>query len=221
MTKIKKDLAPSLLSADFSQLGNAIRAIENGGAGIAHVDVMDGHFVPNLTIGPPVIRSLRKITRLILDVHLMIENPDHSVDDYIDAGADMISVHVETTRHLHRTISRISDAGIRAGAALNPATPISILDDVLPWVDFVLLMSVNPGFGGQKFIPASIQKVRRLAHEIEKRGLNVDIEVDGGVTLDNIAELSRAGVNIAVAGSAVFQSDNPIETIQKMLQCMI
>jgi len=221
MISQRKEVAPSLLSADFTNLGAAVRMVADAGAGMVHLDVMDGHFVPNLTIGPPVIRALRQITPLLLDVHLMIENADETIEDYIDAGADMISVHVEASRHLHRTLGRIAEAGRHPGVVLNPATPISILDEVLDWVDFVLLMSVNPGFGGQKFIPTSVRKVEQLAREIGRRGLDVAIQLDGGVDLDNIAELSQAGVDIAVAGSAVFHSDDPAETIRQMLKRMV
>ncbi|MBN2431920.1 MAG: ribulose-phosphate 3-epimerase [Acidobacteria bacterium] len=221
MISKRKEVAPSLLSADFTNLGEAVRMVAEGGAGIVHLDVMDGHFVPNLTIGPPVIRALRQITPLLLDVHLMIENADETVHDYIDAGADMISVHVEASRHLHRTLTRIAAAGRHPGVVLNPATPISIIDEALDLVDFVLLMSVNPGFGGQTFIPTAFRKVEQLAREIHRRRLDVAIQLDGGVDLDNIAALSQAGVDIAVAGSAVFNSDDPVKTIQQMLKRML
>lgn len=216
-----KDVAPSLLSADFADLAAAVRQVEEGGAGIVHLDVMDGHFVPNLTIGPPVIRAIRRITDLILDAHLMIDNADRFIDAFLDTGADMISVHVEACPHLHRTVTRIREAGIRPGVVLNPGTSLSAVTEILPWVDYVLVMSVNPGFGGQSFIPTSLDKVHRLAEMIRTRDLAVKIEVDGGVDPDNISELSRAGMNIAVSGSAVFQSGNPVATIRKMIELMV
>lgn len=220
MSALPKTIAPSLLSADFTDLGGAVRQVEAGGAAIVHLDVMDGHFVPNLTIGPPVIRALRKVTSLILDAHLMIEAPERSLADYIDAGADMISVHVEAAPHLHRTVSRIREAGRRAGVALNPATPAEAVREILPHVDFVLAMTVNPGFGGQRFIPSVLPKIRQLRDEIAARRLPVAIEVDGGVGPDNIAELAGAGVTIAVAGAAVFGSGDPAAAIRR-LQSML
>jgi ribulose-phosphate 3-epimerase len=220
MSALPKTVAPSLLSADFTNLGAAVRLVEAGGAAIVHLDVMDGHFVPNLTIGPPVIRALRRITSLILDAHLMIEAPERSLADYIDAGADMISVHVEAAPHLHRTVSRIREAGRRAGVALNPATPAEAVREILPHVDFVLVMTVNPGFGGQRFIPSVLPKIRQLRDEIAARRLPVALEVDGGVGPDNLAELAGAGVTIAVAGAAVFGSDDPAAAIRR-LQSML
>ena len=220
MNALPKTVAPSLLSADFTNLGEAVRQIEAGGAAIVHIDVMDGHFVPNLTVGPPVIRALRKVTSLILDAHLMIEAPERSLADYIDAGADMISVHVEAAPHLHRTVSRIREAGRRAGVALNPATPAEAVREILPHVDFVLVMTVNPGFGGQRFIPSVLPKIRQLRDEIAARRLPVVLEVDGGVGPDNIADLAGAGVTIAVAGAAVFGSGEPAAAIRR-LQSML
>jgi ribulose-phosphate 3-epimerase len=217
---VKKYLAPSLLSADFANLESAVRLVEASGAEIIHIDVMDGHFVPNLTIGPPVIRAIRRTTALRLDVHLMIANPERSLDDYIAAGADMLSVHVEADPHLHRTVSRIREAGRRAGVALNPATPAAAVMEILPWVDFVLAMTVNPGFGGQKFIPTVLPKIRALREAIDRQGLAVDISVDGGVGPDTLPQLAAAGVTIAVAGAAVFQSPDPVAAI-RALQAML
>ncbi len=202
-------LAPSILSADFAHLGDAIAAATAGGARLLHVDVMDGHFVPNLTIGPPVVASLRKVTDLPLDVHLMIEDPDRFVDSFVRAGADMITVHQEAARHLHRTISFIRECGAAAGVALNPSTPLSALDEILPDLDYVLLMSVNPGFSGQKFIPSVLGKVAALRRTIDRAGLATRIEVDGGVGPDNIADLRRRGADYFVAGSAVFDGGDP------------
>lgn len=221
MTPIKTDLtqiliAPSILSADFTCLGEQIDAVVKAGADIIHVDVMDGHFVPNLTFGPPVIKAIRKTTDLPFDVHLMIANPDKYLEAYADAGADWITVHVETCTHLHRTIHRIKELGKRAGVVLNPATSLSFLDYVLEDVDLVMLMSVNPGFGGQSFIPSTLDKVRALKAKIDKKGLAVGIEIDGGVSPATIAEIAGAGANIFVAGSAVFGSPDYRQTISEL-----
>ena len=197
-------IAPSILSADFARLGEEIEAVAKAGADVIHLDVMDGHFVPNLTFGPPIIKAVRKICDLPFDVHLMIENPDKYLEAYADAGADWITVHVETCTHLHRTIHRIKELGKKAGAVLNPATPLSTLDYILEDVDLVMLMSVNPGFGGQSFIPSTLDKTRALKTRIDERGLNVGIEIDGGVSPKTISAISEAGANIFVAGSAVF-----------------
>jgi len=202
-------LAPSILSADFAKLGEEIRAVEAGGATMLHLDVMDGHFVPNITIGPPVVRSIREATRLRLDAHLMIENPDLYIDEFVKAGADMISVHLEACRHLHRTVTSIRSAGRQAGVVLNPATTLDHLDDVLHEVDYVLLMSVNPGWGGQRFIPQVKDKIAALRERINRRRLDTLIEVDGGVTRDNIASLAASGADILVAGNSVFGQGNP------------
>lgn len=202
-------LAPSILSADFARLAEEIRAVTDGGAGLLHLDVMDGHFVPNLTIGPPVVASIRRVTALPLDCHLMIEEPDRYVERFVEAGADMISVHQETSPHLHRTVHLIRDRGARCGVALNPATPIATLEDILPDLDYVLLMSVNPGFGGQRFLPAVIPKIRALREGIAARGLKTRIEVDGGVASDNLPALLEAGATLFVAGSAVFDGKDP------------
>ena len=196
-------VAPSILSADFTKLAEEIRSIEDAGADVVHVDVMDGHFVPNLTFGPPIIAQLRRLTRLPFDVHLMIENAERWVGAYREAGADWISVHVEAVPHLHRTLQAIREAGAEAGVAINPGTALSALEDVLPWCHHVLLMSVNPGFGGQGFIPESVDKARRLAGMIAERGLSTRIEMDGGLSPSTIREPVLAGVTIAVAGSAV------------------
>lgn len=197
-------IAPSILSADFARLGEEIEAVAKAGADVIHLDVMDGHFVPNLTFGPPIIKAVRKICDLPFDVHLMIENPDKYLEAYADAGADWITVHVETCTHLHRTIHRIKELGKKAGAVLNPATPLSTLDYILEDVDLVMLMSVNPGFGGQSFIPSTLDKTRALKARIDERCLNVGIEIDGGVSPKTIDAIASAGANIFVAGSAVF-----------------
>ena len=198
-------VAPSILSADFSRLGEEIRAVEAAGADIIHVDVMDGHFVPNITIGPLIVEAARRSTKLPLDVHLMITNPELFIDDFAKAGADYITVHVETARHLHRLVQSIKGhKKVKAGAVLNPATPLSSLDHILPDLDMVLLMSVNPGFGGQSFIPSVLDKIRQLRKRIDELGLATEIEVDGGVKPANAAQVVNAGADILVAGSAIF-----------------
>ena len=212
------ELAPSILAADFAHLADQIHAAEQGGAAVLHMDVMDGHFVPNLTIGPPLVASVRKVTKLPLDCHLMVENPDDFVPAFKDAGADWISVHQEACVHLHRSIELVKHHDCRAGVVLNPATPIETLSEVLDIVDYVLIMSVNPGFGGQKFIRHSLDKIRRLATMREVRGLNFRIEVDGGVALDTVTDVVRAGAEILVAGSAVFGSGDPKEHAQKLIK---
>ncbi len=198
------ELAPSILSADFAHLADQVERAAAGGGSVIHVDVMDGHFVPNITLGPPLVKSLRKATRLPLDCHLMIENPDLFIADFADAGADWISVHQEECRHLNRTLNLIKSHKCRAGVVINPATPVETLSEVLDIVDHVLVMTVNPGFGGQKFIPATLHKMRKLAEIRAARGYSYRIEVDGGVGMDTVADVVRAGAEILVAGSAVF-----------------
>jgi ribulose-phosphate 3-epimerase len=211
-------LAPSILSADFAQLGAQVRAVEAGGAALIHIDVMDGHFVPNITVGPVVTAAVRKVTRLPLDCHLMIEEPARYAEAFVEAGAEMVSIHVEADLHLHRTVNRIRELGAKAGVVLNPATPLSALSGILPEADFVLLMSVNPGFGGQRFIPAVLDKARELRAWIDRDGLDARIEIDGGVTLDNLDRVAATGVDMIVAGSAVFQSGDAQGTTEKMVR---
>ena len=210
-------IAPSILSADFSKLGEDIQLVENGGADIIHYDVMDGHFVPNMTIGPLVLKDIRNVTKLPIDVHLMIENPDEYIPAFASAGADMISVHQETCRHLHRTIQLIKEQGCKAGVVLNPHTPLNTLDEILPDLDFVLIMSVNPGFGGQKLIPETLSKISRLKEILSTRKLDhVQVEIDGGVKIDNIKEVIDAGADIIVSGSGIYGVDDPQDMIQRM-----
>jgi ribulose-phosphate 3-epimerase len=210
------DIAPSILSADFTKLGEAIRTVESGGATVLHVDVMDGHFVPNITIGLPVVRSLRKATKMVIDTHLMITEPGRYAAEFAKAGADMVSVHVEADAHLHRTLTGIREAGAKAGIAINPATPLSAIEEALQYADFVLLMSVNPGFGGQKFVSGSIAKLRRLRQMITEKGLNTRIEIDGGIDEHNAAEVVDAGAEILVAGTAIFGKDDPAEAVRQL-----
>lgn len=212
------EIAPSVLAADFFRLGEEIAAVERGGARILHVDVMDGHFVPNISIGVPVVSSLRKATTLLLDVHLMIAEPDRYVGAFAAAGADMISVHQEATPHLNRVLTAIQERDIEAGVVLNPATPVATLSEVLPIVDFVLVMSVNPGFGGQTFIPGSLEKLRQLKELRSRYNYDYRIEVDGGLGLDNVADVVRAGGEIIVAGTSVFHTPDPAEAVRRMRQ---
>jgi len=212
------ELAPSILSADFARLGEQVRAACEGGASVIHVDIMDGHFVPNLTIGPPVVKSLRKVTDLPLDSHLMIENPDEFIPVFADAGVNWISVHQEACRHLDRTLHLIKNHGCQAGVVINPATPVETLTEVLDIVDYVLVMSVNPGFGAQQFIPSTLHKMRRLAQIRSQRGLQYRIEVDGGVALDTVADVVHAGAEILVAGNAVFGKGDPKKNTESLLK---
>jgi ribulose-phosphate 3-epimerase len=211
------EIAPSILSADFTRLGEQVAAVERAGAAYIHVDVMDGHFVPNLTVGPLIVTAVRRATGLPIDTHLMIERPDEFIAEFARAGAQMISVHPETTYHLHRTLSYIRQAGCRAGVALNPATPLAAVEEVLEAVDYVLLMSVNPGFGGQQFIPSALDKLRRLRALIGSRGARVRIEVDGGIGPENAAEVVAAGAEILVAGAAIFGAPDPAEAMRQLL----
>lgn len=197
-------IAPSILSADFARLADDIAKVEAAGADWIHVDVMDGHFVPNLTLGAPVVAAIRKVTKLPLDVHLMVTNPAELVDSFVAAGADWLTVHVEAESHLHRLVHRIREQGVKTGVALNPATPLGVLEEILPDTDLILLMSVNPGFGGQKFIPSVVDKVRRMKQLIQSRALTAAIEVDGGINIDTASQVIAAGAEILVAGSAVF-----------------
>ena len=212
------EIAPSILAADFASLGDGIRAVERGGATLLHVDVMDGHFVPNISIGVPVVASLRKATRLPLDVHLMIENPEQYIPLFAEAGADMISIHQEATPHLDRALTMIREHGCKPGAVINPATPVSMLSEVLGTLDHVLVMSVNPGFGGQKFIPGALEKIRQLKQARERYNLSFRIEVDGGVGPDNVADLVRSGADILVAGTSIFHNPDPAEAVRAMKQ---
>ena len=211
------EIAPSILSADFTKLAEEIRAIETGGATVLHFDVMDGRFVPNITVGLPVLKSVRRATKMTIDAHLMIVEPNVYAAEFVKAGADMVSVHVEADVHLQRTLTAIREAGGRAGIAINPATPLSALEEALPHADFILLMSVNPGFGGQKFIGTSLDKLRRLRRMIDERGLDVKIEIDGGIDAGNIGEIVRAGAEIIVAGSAVFGGGKPTEAVKQLI----
>lgn len=211
------EIAPSILSADFTRLGADIEAAEQGGATIIHVDVMDGHFVPNLTVGLPVVRSLARATRLPLDTHLMISEPGRYAEQFVEAGAQMVSVHIEADAHINRTLTAIRKAGAKAGIVINPATSLSTLEEALQFADYVLVMSVNPGFGGQAFIPTSVEKVRKLRRMIEERGLQVRIEIDGGIDRDNIATCAAAGVEIFVAGTSVFGKGDPARSTRELL----
>jgi ribulose-phosphate 3-epimerase len=210
------EIAPSILSADFARLADDANAAVEGGAKVLHVDIMDGHFVPNITIGPPVVASLRKAVGVPLDCHLMIENPDQYITAFVDAGANWLSVHQESTRHLNRALELVRSLGARVGVVLNPATPVQTLGEVLDIVDYVLIMSVNPGFGGQKFIPGSLEKIRKLATMRTARGLDFRIEIDGGVSLETVGPIVRAGAQILVAGSHVFGHGNPARNVEEL-----
>jgi len=209
-------ILPSILSADFAHLAEEIALVERAGATMLHVDIMDGHFVPNLTLGPPVVESIRRITKSILDVHLMITDPDKYAPLFIDAGADQVSVHYEAATHLDRTLRNIQSLGAKAGVVVNPATPVSVLEDVLDVADYVLVMSVNPGFGGQKFIPNALKKIQRLDRARRERGLDFRIEIDGGVKRENVEAIVRAGCDWLVAGSTVFHSDDSTATVREL-----
>lgn len=213
-------IAPSILSADFTRLGEEIKAVEKAGADYIHIDVMDGHFVPNITIGPMIVRAIRRITELPLDVHLMILQPDLFIDEFAEAGADIISVHAEALIHLHRTIQYIRGKGVRPAVSLNPATPLDVLEYILEDLDMVVLMTVNPGFENQKFIPEVIPKLKKLREMVEKAGLDIDIEVDGGINSETIGRVASAGANVFVAGSAVFYTKDYTKTIQLMRERM-
>jgi len=212
------ELVPSILSADFAHLADQVAAAERGGGTVIHVDVMDGHFVPNLTLGPPVVKSLRKVTKLPLDCHLMIDNPNDYIADFADAGADWVSVHYEACPHLHRTLELIQHHGMKPAVVINPATRVEVLNYILPMVHHVLIMSVNPGFGGQEFIPFSLEKIRRLAELRAEMGLAFKIEVDGGVAHDTIAQIVKAGAELLVAGNAVFGAGKPEQDARSLLE---
>jgi len=214
-----KLIAPSILSADFSKLGEEIKAIEEGGADIIHLDIMDGRYVPNITIGIPVVESLRPITDLPFDAHLMIVEPERYVPDFIKAGCNMVSFHMDACIHSHRLVDYIKSQGVKAGVVLNPATPVNTLEEIIHFIDYVLIMSVNPGFGGQKFIPQTLEKVKKLKILMEETGrTDLLIEIDGGIKESNIAEVSATGVNIFVAGSSVFKADSPTQTVRRLKQ---
>jgi ribulose-phosphate 3-epimerase len=215
------EIAPSILSANFARLGEEIGAVERGGASVIHVDVMDGHFVPNITVGLPVVKAVAAATTLTVDAHLMIEEPGRYAEQFVEAGAQMVSVHVEVDPHLHRTLAAIKLKGAQAGVAINPATPLVSLEEALPYADFILLMSVNPGFGGQKFIQTSLDKLRRLRRMIDERRLSARIEIDGGIDRSNIGEVVAAGADIIVAGSAVFNTPDPTQAVRGLIEATV
>ena len=215
--RVKIKIAPSILSADFGRLGEQVVEAEKAGADYIHVDVMDGHFVPNITIGVPVVASLRRWTKLPLDVHLMIENPERHIKSFTDAGADIITVHVESSPHIHRTVHLIKGSGIKAGVSLNPGTSVELLTEILPSVDMVLVMTVNPGFGGQTFIKSTLDKITRLRNELDSRQLNAELEVDGGINVDTAPQVVKAGARVLVAGAAIFNSKQTVaEAIKRI-----
>lgn len=209
-------ISPSILSADFSRLKEEVQAVEKAGADYIHVDVMDGHFVPNITIGPMIVESLRKMTSLPLDVHLMIQNPDEFLTAFVEAGAGILTVHVEACPHLHRTLTEIKKRGVRAGVSLNPATPLCLIEPALEYADLVLVMTVNPGFGGQEFIPAMLPKIKQLRSLIDRKGWNLELEVDGGIKVDNIGAVAKAGADVFVSGSGIFKTSDYGKTITTM-----
>ena len=211
-------VAPSILSADFSKLCEEIIKIDQAGADMIHIDVMDGHFVPNLTLGAPIVKALRTVTKLPFDVHLMINNPENLIDDFIAAGADIITIHIEAANHLHRLVQKVKSSGVKVAVSLNPATPLNTLEEILPELDMVLLMSVNPGFGGQSFIPATLNKIARLKEMIDAKKLKIDIQVDGGINLETAPKVIKHGANILVAGSAVYGSNDIKGTIAQLKQ---
>ena len=215
------EIAPSILSADFMKLGQQIEIVEGAGASLLHVDVMDGRFVPNITVGLPVVHAISRATQLPIDAHLMIVEPGRYAEQFVKAGAQMVSIHIEADPHAHRTLSAIRAAGAQAGIAINPATPLSALDEALKFADYVLLMSVNPGFGGQTFIPESLDKVRRLRKMIDERGLKARIEIDGGIDADNISEVASAGAEIIVSGSAIFGAPDPAVALRKLREATV
>lgn len=216
MTKSSVRIAPSILSADFARLADEVAKVEAAGADFLHIDVMDGHFVPNLTVGPPIVEALRKVTKLTLDVHLMMTNPDAFIPEFVEAGADYLTVHVEACPHLHRTMQSIKERGIKAGVTLNPATSLTTVEEILPVADLLLVMSVNPGFGGQHFIPAVLGKIARARRLIQSTGSQALLEVDGGVKVDNAGAIIAAGADVLVAGSAIFSSSDYRATIEAM-----
>jgi ribulose-phosphate 3-epimerase len=215
------EIAPSILSADFSKLGQQIEIVEGAGASLLHVDVMDGRFVPNITVGLPVVKAISRATQLPIDAHLMIVEPGRYAEQFVKAGAQMVSIHIEADPHAHRTLSAIRTAGAQAGIAVNPATPLSALEEALKFADYVLLMSVNPGFGGQQFIPESLDKVRRLRKMIDERGLKARIEIDGGIDAENIAEVASAGAEIIVSGSAIFGAPDPAVALRELREATV
>ena len=215
------EIAPSILSADFARLGEQIATVEKAGASILHVDVMDGRFVPNITIGLPVVKAISRATRLPIDAHLMIVEPGRYAEQFVKAGAQMVSIHIEADPHAHRTLTGIRQAGALAGLAINPATSLSALDEAIKFADYVLIMSVNPGFGGQEFIPESLEKVRRLRKMIDERGLKTRIEIDGGINAENIAEITSAGAEIIVSGSSIFGAKDPAVALRQMREATV